>query len=68
MPHQDSAPNVKTTDGHAGRTQALPDDRVLVTLDDGRSFVVDATQLEPQDDGTYLVTVTAADRSTLTGR
>jgi hypothetical protein len=33
----------------------MPDDRVLITLDDGRSFVADAEQLKRQDDGTYLI-------------
>jgi hypothetical protein len=33
----------------------MPDDHVLITLRDGRSFVVDADQLKPQDDGTYLI-------------
>jgi hypothetical protein len=54
--------NVKTTDGQVGSTAPMPDDRVLVTLDDGRSFVVDANRLKPQGDGTYLLALTAADR------
>ncbi len=47
---------VHTPDGQAGTTVALPDDHLLVTLDDGRSFVVEADQLALQDDGTYIVT------------
>ena len=46
---------VRTSDGQAGITQAFPDERVLITLEDGRSFVVDTDQLGPQTDGTYLV-------------
>ena len=34
--------------------QAMPDNRVSLTLDDGRSFVIDAERLKPQADGTYL--------------
>ncbi len=48
-------PVVRTGDGQVGTTQALPDERVLITLEDGRSFVVDTDQLGPQTDGTYLV-------------
>ena len=33
----------------------MPDNRVLLTLDDGRSFVIDAERLKPQADGTYRV-------------
>ena len=33
---------VHTPDGQPGTTVALPDDHLLVTLDDGRSFVVEA--------------------------
>jgi hypothetical protein len=40
----------------------MPDDRVLIILEDGRSFVIDAEQLKPQGDGTYLLTLTAADQ------
>jgi hypothetical protein len=39
----------------------MPDERVLLTLDDGRSFVIDAERLNPQSDGTYLVELIAAD-------
>jgi hypothetical protein len=46
---------VRAVDGHAGTARAMPDNRVLVTLDDGRSFVVDEEQLRPQDDGSYLI-------------
>ena len=48
-------PTVRTADGHTGTTQPLPDERVLVVLDGGRSLVVDADRLRPQDDGTYLI-------------
>jgi hypothetical protein len=47
---------VKTKDGQLGRTRAMPDNRLLVELTDGRSFVIDAERLEPQRDGTYLIT------------
>jgi len=33
----------------------MPDNRVLVTLDDGPSLVVDEEQLQPQPDGSYLI-------------
>ena len=56
--------SVRTADGQVGSTRAMPDDRVLVTLDDGRSFVIDAERLEPQHDGTYLLRVTADDSLT----
>ena len=46
---------IRTADGEAGSTQPMPDDRVLIILDDGRSFVVDAEALKRQDDGTYLI-------------
>jgi len=52
---------VKSIETHAGSTQALPDNRVLLTLDDGRSFVIDAERLNPQSDGTYAVELIAAD-------
>ena len=52
--------NVKMTDGHVGRTGPMPDNRVLITLTDGRSFVVDAERLRPQGDGTYLIVPEAA--------
>jgi hypothetical protein len=39
----------------------MPDNRVLLTLDDGRSFVIDAERLDPQADGTYVVELVAAD-------
>lgn len=51
-------PNVRTTDGHAGTTQAMPDERVVVTLDDGRTIVIDADRLQPQADGSYLIALT----------
>lgn len=53
--------NIKAIESHAGSTQAMPDDRVLLTLDDGRSFVIDAERLTPQSDGTYQVELIAAD-------
>jgi hypothetical protein len=55
--------NVATTEGH-GRTQALPDDRVLVTLEDGRSIVIDGGRLKPQRNGTYSLALTRADKLT----
>ncbi len=55
--------NVVTTEGQ-GRTRALPDDRVLVTLDDGRSVVIDGSRLTPQRDGTYKLALTRADKLT----
>lgn len=63
-PHADKAIESragKAVESHAGSTQAMPDNRVLLTLDDGRSFVIDAERLKPQADGTYQVEVTAAD-------
>ena len=48
-------PNVRTTDGHVGMTRPMPDNRALISLDDGRSFVVDAENLTPQADGIYLL-------------
>ena len=53
--------NIKAIESHAGSTQAMPDNRVLLKLDDGRSFVIDAERLKPQMDGTYLVEIIAAD-------
>ena len=64
MERQESQPqNVTTTEGK-GRTQALPDDRVLVTLDDGRSIVVDGGRLKMQRDGTYELALSRADKLT----
>ncbi len=34
----------------------MPGNRLLIELTDGTSFVIDADQLEPQADGTYLIT------------
>lgn len=64
---------IKTIKSHAGSTQAMPDGRVLLTLDDGRSFVIDAERLNPQSDGTYQVELIAADhrlhaRGAMSGR
>ena len=53
--------NIKAIESHAGSAQAMPDNRVLLTLDDGRSFVIDAERLKPQVDGTYRVEIIAAD-------
>ena len=52
---------VRTREGEAGTTRALPDDHLLVTLADGRSFVVEGHELALQHDGTYLL-MTAPDR------
>jgi hypothetical protein len=52
---EEPQPRVRTSDGNTGITQAMPDNRVLITLDDGRSFVVETDQLKPQNDGTYLI-------------
>ncbi len=52
---------IKTVETHGASTLAMPDDRVLLTLDDGRSFVIDAERLTPQSDGTYQVELIAAD-------
>jgi hypothetical protein len=46
---------VRTTDGQVGTAEALPDDRLLVTFDDGRTLVVEADQLRPHPDGGYLI-------------
>lgn len=54
--------NVKAVEEHLGHTKALPDERVLVTLADGRSFVMDSERLAPQGDGTYLVALNDTDR------
>ena len=54
--------NVKVVEEHLGQTKALPDNRVLVTLDDGRSFVADAGRLTAQRDGTYVIALSDADR------
>lgn len=53
--------NIKTIETHGGTTQAMPDDRVLLTLDDGRTFVIDGERLNPQEDGTYQVELKVAD-------
>ena len=46
---------VHTPEGETGTTRALPDDHLLVTLADGRSFVVEGDQLALRHDGTYLL-------------
>jgi hypothetical protein len=56
--------NLRATEGQVGSTRAMPDDRVLVTLEDGCSFVLDAEQIEPQHDGTYVLKLSAADSLT----
>jgi hypothetical protein len=62
MPTQDAQrQNIRTTDGHTGATRSLPDERVLLTLDDRRSIIIDADRLQPQADGTYVVALTPAD-------
>ncbi|HEV7703241.1 MAG TPA: hypothetical protein VGO46_03070 [Gemmatimonadaceae bacterium] len=53
--------NIKAIGSHAGTTQAMPDNRLLLTLDDGRSFVIDAERLKAQADGSYRVDFTVAD-------
>lgn len=47
--------NVFSAAGVAGVARAMPDDRVLVLFEDGRSYVVDAERLEPQEKGRYLL-------------
>jgi hypothetical protein len=64
-PQNSPPPDVKTTDGEVGHSRAMPDHRVLITLSDGRSFVVDADRLQPQADGTSVVALTLADRTTV---
>lgn len=64
-PQNSTPPSVKTTSGEVGQSRAMPDDRMLITLSDGRSFVVDADRLQPQADGTDLVELTTADRTTV---
>jgi len=64
-PQNSPAPTVKTTGGEVGHSRAMPDDRVLITLSDGQSFVVDADRLQAQADGTYLVALTTVDRTTV---
>lgn len=44
-----------------GTTQAMPDDRILLTFDDGRSFLIDGERFRPQSDGTYHVELVATD-------
>lgn len=58
-------PNVRAIEEHFGHTRALPDQRVLVTLTDGRSFIVDGERLQPQDDGTYVLAINDVDRTQL---
>lgn len=63
MTAQEALPrNVRTTDGHMGATRSMPDDRIMLMLDDGRSIVIDADRLQPQPDGTYLVALKPTDR------
>lgn len=56
------ARNVRTSDGQLASTGPMPDDRVLITLEDGRTFVIDGDRLEPEGDGTYRLALSAADR------
>jgi len=51
----------KTIETHGATALAMPDDRVLLTLDDGRSFVIDGERIAPQADGTYHVELVATD-------
>lgn len=44
-----------------GTTRAMPDDRVLLTLDDGRSFLVAGQRIRSRPDGTYHVELDATD-------
>jgi hypothetical protein len=46
---------------HSGSTQAMPDNRVLLTLEDGRSFLIDGERLTPQSDGTWHVQLVSGD-------
>jgi hypothetical protein len=50
-----SQPRVRTVDSRAVRTRAMPDDRMLVTLEDGSSFVIDAEELQADPNGGYVV-------------
>ena len=45
----------------SGGTQAMPDNRVLLTLDDGRSFLIDGERLTLQSDGSYHVQLVTGD-------
>lgn len=65
MTTRPSAPfNIKASDGKVGRTQAMPDERVLVAFEDGRSVVVDADRLKPREDRTYRLELAATDKLT----
>jgi hypothetical protein len=68
MPNPPLRINIRTTDGLSGWTGPMPDDRVLITLTDGRTFVVDGDRLEPRPDGTYVIAMTDAERSPLSSR
>jgi hypothetical protein len=57
--------NAKAIEPHVTSTQAMPDDRVLITLDDGRSFVIDADQFDLQTDDTYQIVLHASDQQWL---
>ncbi|HWJ25962.1 MAG TPA: hypothetical protein VNS32_05430 [Flavisolibacter sp.] len=54
--------NAKSVELHVTSTQAMPDDRVLITLDDGRSFVIDADQFDLQTDDTYQIVLHTSDQ------
>lgn len=61
-------PSVRTTDGDVGHSRSMPDNRIWITLSDGRAFVVNADRLQPQSDGTYLVALTTTDEMSITAR
>lgn len=44
-----------------GSTHAMPDNHVLLTLDDGRSFLIGGERLTRQSDGTYDVELVSGD-------
>ena len=52
----------KVVESHTATTQAMPDDRVLVTLADGRSYIIDSERFNHQSDGTYMLELKATDR------
>jgi len=65
MPARSSAFNVRAVEELFGHTTALPDERIRITLADGRAFVVDGQRLVQQDDGTYLIAINDSDRAQL---
>jgi hypothetical protein len=46
---------IRTVDGRTGVTLPMPDDRMLITLDDGQSIIVETDRLQPQEDGSYVL-------------